>query len=531
VGTKRPYRPLLLTGPDQIRAEPKLGLAQSKRAVSQHTLGLLIRPGQSLPFLDGVTPLSAVADPSFEQRLAARLEVCSAIYDFATDRDATVRTAKRIALADLVYFFEHDPDASRLNSKLQRAIHTMICRNIFRADAQIPRPGDGTVSVAEPAWCHLCFCYRLLSLLLGMFPDAEFVNFYVFKRLLFLTQSPDQNERSNVSAFLSQYFDIRQAERLQCLRAVCDFLVSFPEQRPLPLCLGPLLLFLSHVATDHITQFRGPLTDLVLRAVVPLVRSRHLPLFLTDLRAFLILVADAVPDLRMQILASLQQFWPVSCPAKGHCFMDLIFALVIRMKPAQFAAIGGAFFAFVADHLQSSTFAVAAAALAFLIADENSAFLHANWRLIVEHLYDVIVELEVGALHVEVKTKAKVLIEKLASFHRGAVERAARKRAQDAGERVIKSWNKVIQACNWPSPEEEEKKMGEVQATLARPNDSPVMFISRDIMCHTKRGRAISMLLIHPEDTGHPALPRIREAARSADSRGRQYARPKTPYS
>jgi hypothetical protein len=459
--------------------------------------------------------LPSIADADFERMLASRLELCSTIYDFRADPNTELRMAKRTALADLVSFFETDPDAPRLNSKFQRAVYVMVCRNIFRAGAQIPKPVDIALSAMEPAWGHLSFCYRLLSLLLGTFPDAEFVNFYVFKKALYLTQATDQNERTCATSFLNQYFDVREAERFQCLQAVRDFLLSFLEVRPLPASVGPLLLFLTHIATDRLAQFRGMLTAVVLKAVLPLVRSLQISVFLADLKEFLVQIADAIPDLRIHILALLQQYWPRTCPGKAHCFMELVFALVIRMTRGQFAEIAEPFFAFIVYHLQSSTFMVAATTLTILLAEESSAFVHANWRLIKD-LYDVVVELEANALHVDVKAKAKAMIEKLRPFHREGEEKTAREKAQDAGERAVSSWHKVIKACKWPSPAEEGKKIAEVQAIFGRPNDTPVTFIPKHILCQTRKPSATSLPRTTMGVHKSPPLARVRDA-RSAD--------------
>lgn len=460
-------------------------------------------------------PLPPVNDASFEMLLAAKLEVCSQVMDF-TNRDAQTKQKeeKAKALIELISYFENTREAKKLNGKLQRAIFRMIELNVLRVDPKFPsslETGDYTLSVIEPAWPHLFFCHQLLTRFVNLFPEAEFVNFSVVKRALFLTQLPDANERVHLVNFLKAYYDTHVNDRLDFIRSLRDRLILLAEVPLVPLCGMPLLLCANHVLSRGLTdpEVREVYKDMIKQAVVPLFGHTHMSLFYSSFKSLLVLSIKEIPELTSIVLKGLQNKWPVAGGMKEQLATDLVITISSTLSQSDFSLFSANFFVFLARRMYSPNYKVVNTILSMYSKEDLRKFVKDNSTLLIDKLYVPFHEAAENSWCHAIREKAAGMIEMMsmtspAEFQKKRLaiktREANAKKAKNMyiaplppeDNRPLRKWTQItkLAVSEWPDIDEKEMIVKITDVCVLEP-DLPKRHISHFMPFHRRHGWSI----------------------------------------
>ena len=337
-------------------------------------------------------PLPPVTDPSFEELLGQKLHLCSQLMDFTVKgENDKQKDEKSKTLMELLSLFENKREALKLNGKLRRAIFRMIERNVLRVDPVFPtaaKTSDYTLNIVEPSWPHLFTCHQLLTQFVILFPDAEYVNFAVVQRALFLTQVPDANERIHFVNFLKAYYDTHPKDKRALLHVVRDKLILLVDVKLVPYCAMPLLLCLTHMMLRDVRNMREDFVHVAKEALLPLMGHRYLPLYYGTYKTAIAMVVRELPEVRVAIFNQLQAKWPVQCGAKEGLFCDLLIYMVSQIPSSAFVLFARQFFMFSARLCYSPNFKVVNNVLALFGREELNKFIKENVTMAVNQLYE-----------------------------------------------------------------------------------------------------------------------------------------------
>lgn len=295
--------------------------------------------------------LPPVSDPAFEFLLGVKLEMMSQVLDFGDSGvQASTRHRKTEMLSELQTFLLNKNNFSKLNSKYQRAIFIMLEKNVLPHCPVFPdrmRTLDYQVPVVNPSWPHVQLCHRLLLTFIQLFPDAEFVNMSVIRRVIWLFQLPDPNERECLMRFAAKFYELRPNSRNEIVNMLHYQLTEAQEGLALPYCINAILDVLCFVwATDANQHLH--VHKIVERTGFPLIGSNYFHMFSDGLCALVRKVIELEPSFVDVVLEKLETHWPQSSRnqvAAVYFLMDI----VIELPPMQLFGLGNNIFIFLGE--------------------------------------------------------------------------------------------------------------------------------------------------------------------------------------
>jgi hypothetical protein len=286
----------------------------------------------------------------------------------------------------------------------------MASLNILRDDPTFPdeiQSGAYTCHLVEPAMCYLFPCYQILSRCLDHLPDAPFITFSLVHRLFFLTQLPDNQERSLIAEFLKEYYTVRLAEQPKFIRALRDQFVLLRENSLIPLAAPPLLAIALHCISMGLRVHSREVLSLINVGVFPLVSHEYLPTFFPVFRQVLFRrIFEDMPELALGFAVRLQNTWPVASAAKSVCFAELLLSTACCLTQSQFGSIAWLFFGFMLGMLNSPVFIVRLAAMSIYEKPEWIPLLRHHHTVFLDKLFLPIVALSTRDWHHEVRVKS-----------------------------------------------------------------------------------------------------------------------------
>lgn len=481
-----------------------------------------------------LAPLPPVTDPSFEELLGGKLHLCSQLMDFsATDETARLRDEKSDTLLELDSLLENRREALKLNGMLRRAIFRMIATNVLREDPVFPtaqKTGDYTINVLEPSWAHLFLCHQMLTRFVVLFPDAEYVNFSVVQRALFLTQVPDANERVHFVNFLKAYYDTHPGERVRFLKAVRDKLVLLREGGLVPFCAMPLLLCVTHILSRGICDMLKVFKDMVTQALLPLLAHRYLPVYYQNYKTTLVMVARELPELKLVILQAIQDLWPVCSGTKSAFTADLLVYMASTIPGPVFALMSGQFFLFCAKQCYSDNFKLVSAILSMFTRDYIVRFIRENAVAAIDRLYEPLQHVAKNHWCLAVRERALQALERMEKVDKTDYAKKANAvrsreetlKKQAAGllpihrinedNRPLRKWTQIIKLAALNDKEfDSSAKMAEITALFVIQHNIALRDISR-IIPSKRQKKAEELMAAH----AHEPLSSLRTARENA---------------
>jgi hypothetical protein len=280
------------------------------------------------------------------------------------------------------------------------------------------------------------------------------------------------------------YYDVREVERPRIVGAIADIMISFTELALVPLCVATLLFCLKRALHLSFQPFRELFKSVILRAVVPLVASHYLPLFYLGLKAFLLTALPLLRELCDPLLREFQRRWPISGPAKAHCFLDLVFVVVTQLDQKQFLDISEQFFKFVNRTGLAVNLALADTVLNLFLGPDAMSFVSANSGMIIEKMYETLVAISIGHMYPDIREKAAKVLAHLQTLNAPEYTKQRTKSLHRERETAglawhqiysshIFNWSVVVMSQGWGDRELEDAKIQEVRQAYERPGALP----------------------------------------------------------
>jgi hypothetical protein len=345
-----------------------------------------------------------------------------------------------------------------------RATFQMVVQNVIRVDPVFPTALQTimySVAIVEPAMPHLTPCYRILIRLIGCFPSADFINFSLVRRLLFLTQLPDPSERHLVSEVLKKYHMTHPEEHLQFIRTLKSTLSSFLENELIPLAGIPLITVVAHCIGANSRSHRDEVLSLVRTGVIPLLSHKSLNLFFNPYKSLVFqIVLPEFPDEAISLAVKLQNTWPVQCGPKEACFTELLLGIPPILKPNQLSICARQLFTFLAYLLRSVNFAVLMAVMSIFERPDWNSVLRAHGPIAIDRLYPRVSDLSKMGENYDVGAKSLKVMALMEKQSPSEVARLS-KRPNASGEsanpfdnQIMRKWSELI----WVGAEKEDKQ-------------------------------------------------------------------------
>lgn len=342
-------------------------------------------------------PLPPVEDPNFEPLFHKKLELCSIILDFTNPTNQVAeKEMKARSLCDFIELFEDSREIRKVDANHQNLVFEMLYENIFKRDPIFPKQAlfektlqvDYSISLVEPSWPHLFYCYQILNRFIQVFPKSACFNMNTAKHAIHLTQLPDTNERMQLVAFLRTYFDYHPEDREKLLDCVYLKLLDLNDDIASPFCAMPLIILLTHM----FTRTQGPIsmqfTNCIRKAVLPLIGLPFFPLYHQNLRQLLSTVLASNPFLTLETLRDIEKQWPQTNGLKQQECIEMILFICGKMKPEDFEQIAFKIFAFLSECVASAHAKVSEIALDIWNKPAPNSWVVVNSRLAIRTMFE-----------------------------------------------------------------------------------------------------------------------------------------------
>ncbi|OHT13706.1 serine/threonine protein phosphatase 2A 57 kDa regulatory subunit B beta isoform [Tritrichomonas foetus] len=337
-------------------------------------------------------PLPSINDPSFDEILYQKAVICANVLDFtALNEQIPEKETKARTMCEFIELFENSRDISKLSEKNQKIIFQMLQRNIFQQDPIFPSKimlVDLGLSIVEPSWPHMFYCYQILNRFIQIFPSSPLITLETAKTAIHLTQLADTNERMQLVAFLRTFYDVRQDNRVEIIKMVRNKLIELINGIATPYCAMPLIIYITHMYTRSPPTMLTEFIKTIRYAVIPLVGLPWLPLYHQNLKQLLATVLTNNSYFADDFLRRIELMWPLADANKQTCFLSLFITIWDKMDPTAFKQMASRVFTFLAECVESPYAKVCAAALDIWNNVQESSWIGLNSRAAIHAMYE-----------------------------------------------------------------------------------------------------------------------------------------------
>lgn len=351
-------------------------------------------------FESKVEPFPDISDPNFDNDLRKKLEICSYIFDFSKDDQAEQREIKTETLEHFVSLFQDKSKVTLLNPFQQQAIFRVIDRNLFRHDPKFPSLGlvvDHLPPFSEPSWPHRSLCYQILNQFAILFPDAQYINIDIIKKVICHFQLPDPNERLQFVVFLKKYIDLHEKYHLIILTMLKDAMHFLKEDIYNTYCLIPLMAIFSHFILKYYDNLNDDIITVFFEAVMPLISYKYVSLSFQHVKNVFLLMIRTDKDLAYVTLKKLQKLWPHQNNSKQVIYTDLLISIASTLEHRAFEKLSLNFFSFLRDLLYTQRFKLIDTIVNIFINESYSSWITSNSIILINKLYEPIAILSISS--------------------------------------------------------------------------------------------------------------------------------------
>ena len=346
-----------------------------------------------------------VSDPEFHKIFLKKIEICEVIFDFTIMNDQiTEKEIKTRVLCDFIELFENTREVQNLSEEQQSFIFQMLERNIFEQTPIFPDcflRVDPYLSIAEPSWPHMFYCFQILNRFIQVFKDSKLININLAKKIINLTQLADTNERMQLVAFLRSYFEYKPDDRVELIKITKNKLIDVKDGVASPLAVMPLIIFILHMCTRGPPTLIPYITDLIKESLLPLISSPWLPLFHQNLNQLLATFISNNKQAANQFLRLIELQWPLRNGSAQYLVLSLLITVWEKMDQSDFKPIAHRVFLFLAECLENSYFRVSALALSIWDGANENSWLGLNSKTAIQVMYEPIQAITEKSLHHE----------------------------------------------------------------------------------------------------------------------------------
>ncbi|OHT17151.1 hypothetical protein TRFO_12681 [Tritrichomonas foetus] len=344
--------------------------------------------------IEQTPPIVSTSDSNFESILKTKVEICKYILDF-TDASLQLpeKEIKARAMCELIELFENTREISKITEYQQELIFDMLYVNIFEQDPSYQTKlvsNDILLSIVEPSWPHMFYCYQILNRFIQVFPSFHKFNLDLIKKTIILSQIPDINERMQLVAFLRTYFDTHPNDRSQILLLIKKMLIDFNDGEAQPYCAMPLIILLTHIYSRSPQPPSPEFISTLREAVLPLLGHSYLPTYFPNIRQLLTTFITGNKSFATEILRIIEIKWPVVNHSFQLYFFELMIIIFERMDQEVFKTMANRVFLFIGECVESSNFKLSEAAVEIWQSATQDNWIGVNSRYAIRAMYEPI---------------------------------------------------------------------------------------------------------------------------------------------
>ncbi|KAK8882527.1 hypothetical protein M9Y10_045169 [Tritrichomonas musculus] len=400
----------------------------------------------------------SVSSSSFESSIRQKLDICTQICDFSMQKNnMPEKELKSHTLFELVELFEHSSQIQNIDVSLQNDIFKMIEANIFNPN-RIRKViiSDYSFTFLEPSWSHLFYCYQIFNKFLQLFPNSELITKDLMKRILFLTELPDNNERTQLVTLLRTYYNSHPKEHLLIIKAVESFFIDLLDQQVPHFCAMPLLQLSAYLFSKSRYEYPNDINRLIKSSIIPLIGLKYLPFFQQSLKNFISVVLAAYPSMAMELLRGIELRWPITNGTKQQQILEILIMIFSKMPQDAFKLISKRVFKFLADCLLSNHLKTIETVLdVWNNADENN-WIVINSRTGIKEMYENTAYLSEKHWNSQVVSKANLALAAMNRLNKNTLQKIkayykqlkSQKFREKPPNDIQKAWNLIAQKAS-----------------------------------------------------------------------------------
>lgn len=426
------------------------------------------------PRLAKPPPLPTFKDPMFLANLEEKIKICSLIYDFNDNGPISAdRDIKSRCLCEIVQFFENPNEVKKINEDTQEKIFEMVQKNIFDQTLIFPDPliSQGYVNVVQDTgWHHLFYCYQILNRFAQLFPESPLLNMTVIRKIFFLMNIPDNNERLQLLSFLRTYYDFHNDERPALLTLTYQQLLEYVNGMLPPYCVPPLLVFTSHMFTRLNRVFTPEILKLIRQAVFPLIMSPHIYLFGQHLQQLLTSLFTTDTMIALEFYNYLLSHWLSKSTLVMSAHIELLIYVCQKIPPEQMASMSKRTFLILSQSLLTTHLRIINATLYLWLRPKLDQWVENDSRHAVTVMYDNVKRLSEHHWSPYIRDRASQVLAEMGRLNRNAFLKMRNKNTNDSRRKrydvehsCMKSWAAIAKEALNFEKYDVKKKLYEIK--------------------------------------------------------------------
>lgn len=395
---------------------------------------------------------------SFDEDIRQKLEICSQICDFTLQKSHMhEKELKSHTLFELVDLFEHSSHIQNISQDLQKDIFQMIEVNVFNPNRiRKVTISDYSFTFLEPSWSHLFYCYQIFNKFLRLFPNSALVNKELMKRILLLTELPDNNERIQLVSLLRTYYDTHQNERILILKSVESLFIDLRDDQVSHFCAMPLLQLSAYMFTRSRQEYSEYFNRLIKHSIIPIIGLKFLPFYQQSLKNFISVVLTAYPSMALELLRGIELKWPITNGTKQHQILDILILIFSKMTQEAFKPISKRVFKFLADCVLSNHSKTVEATLDIWITADEKNWVGINSRVAIKEMYENVSTISEKHWNSQISTKANLVLAAMNKLNKNSLQKIklyykqlkSQKFREKPPNTTQKTWNLITQTAS-----------------------------------------------------------------------------------
>lgn len=322
--------------------------------------------------LDPLPSFRDVAASERQELFAKKLRLCCVIFDF-TDSSHTENLGKEMKRQILLELVDHISTTKKwFSESILIEFLRMVSINLFRVFPYSPNEKITDPEEEEPildlAWPHLQIVYEfLLRFIVSTSTDTKlmkrYVNKYFVLQLLDLFKSDDPRERDYLKTILHRIYGKFMSQRLFIRKSIQHVFHEFIYDTERHSGIGEILEILGSIINGFALPLKEEHSAFLKIVLVPLHKSRMLPLFHQQLSYCVTQFIDKDPKLAPSVITGLLNYWPIVNSSKEVLFLNELEEILELTQPEQFEQVAKPLFVQISKSIASKHFQVAERAL------------------------------------------------------------------------------------------------------------------------------------------------------------------------
>ena len=198
---------------------------------------------------------------------------------------------------------------------------------------------DVSYEIINPYWIHNKIIYDILLILLKKYSNSSLINLNFLKKLFYLTNLPDQNERDILLLIFKEIISNIYILIPFIIKLIKIYLINFLENETTPYSINVLLSILLNLYNINNEEILKNFDIFILNYIFPLITSNYLNYFQHSLHIFFSFCIENNSELNFKLFLILKKNWNKQIFSKNISFIEFLFLSLQKMNENQFLKI------------------------------------------------------------------------------------------------------------------------------------------------------------------------------------------------